>query len=164
MTSATIIRPVAVRGARSATRPALRRLLVTIGVAGSLLIAGVTVRAASQWAATQAPLAVAPVSVENLQAALDQERSRSTDLQRQLSALQSSTGQLSSALLEAQSRAGEDQSTAVQLRASLAAAQAKLSTLQASLASAAKQAARSRSTNTMVTTPPVGGGGEPNDN
>jgi peptidoglycan hydrolase CwlO-like protein len=165
MTSATITRPAAAghaREAKAAARPAVRRLLVTIGVAGSLLIAGVTVRAASQWAAIQAPLTVAPVSVESVQAALDQERTRSADLQRQLAALQASTSQLSSALSEAQARVGTDQTTAEDLRASLAAAQDKLTKLQASLAAAAKQSTRSGST-TTVTSGSSGGGGEPYD-
>ncbi|HYK95449.1 MAG TPA: hypothetical protein VE011_06245 [Candidatus Dormibacteraeota bacterium] len=168
MTSATIIRPAAAghtrearAAARATGRPAVRRLLVTIGVAGSLLIAGVTVRAASQWAAVQAPLTVAPVSVESVQAALDQERTRSADLERQLAALQSSTAQLSSALSEAQARVGNDQSTAEGLRASLVAAQAKLGKLQASLAAAAKQSVRSGSTTTVMSGS-SGGGGEPN--
>jgi septal ring factor EnvC (AmiA/AmiB activator) len=133
-------RAAASRGAGITTRPLVRRFLVTLGVAGSLLLAGATVRAASLWAAAQAPLTVAPQSVESVQAALDAERSRSVDLQLQLSALQSSTSQLSSALLEAQSRMGADQASAQQLRTSLAAAQDKLTKLEASLAAAAKHA------------------------
>src|SRR5512147_338989 len=96
-------------GGRISSRPTFRRLLVTIGVAGSLLVAGATIRAASLWAATQAQLTVAPVSVESVQKALEQERSRSADLQAQLSALESSTAQLNAALAEAQARAGTDQ-------------------------------------------------------
>jgi len=160
MTSATVTRPVAIREVGATNRRAFRRLLVTLGVAGSLLLAGMTVRAASLWTATQAPLSVAPVSVESLQSALDQERARSADLQRQLASLQSSTGQLSSALSEAQARAGQDQSTAEQLRASLAAAQDKLTKLQASLAAAAKQSTRSGGTTGTTTST---GGGEPYD-
>jgi len=159
MTSATISRPAAADSRRGvATRPTFRRLLVTLGVAGSLLLAGATIRAASLWAATQAPLTIAPVSVESVQAALDQERARSADLQRQLSALQPSTAQLSSALDAAQTRAGTDQATAEELRASLSAAQDRLTKLEASLAAAAKQATRSGSTTTTTTR---AGGGEP---
>jgi TolA-binding protein len=169
MTSATITRPATARGAHVAARPAFRRLLVTIGVAGSLLIAGVTIRAASQWAAIQAPLTVAPVSVESVQRALEAEQSRSAELQAQLAALEGSTSQLSSALAEAQARAGTDQATAEELRTSLTAAQAKLTKLEAALAAAAKKAASTRTTTVSSGTGTSSGGGsddggfEPND-
>jgi hypothetical protein len=149
-------------GGQITNRPTFRRLLVTIGIAGSLLVAGATIRAASLWAANQAPLTVAPVSVESVQRALEQERSRSAELQTQLSALESSTAQLNSALLEAQNRAGTDQTAAEELRASLTAAQDKLTKLEAALAAAAKRAPSTTRT-TTTTTPSGSGGGEPND-
>jgi septal ring factor EnvC (AmiA/AmiB activator) len=168
MTSATITRPAAARGAHGAARPAFRRLLVTIGVAGSLLVAGVTIRAAAQWAAVQAPLTVAPVSVESVQRALEAEQSRSAELQAQLAALQGSTSELSSALAEAQARADTDQATAEELRASLTAAQDKLTKLEAALAAAAKKAATTRTTTVSSGSGTRAGGSddggfEPND-
>lgn len=128
--------------ARTAPRPTLRRLLVTLGVAASLIAAGATVRAASLWAAGQAPLTVAPVSVESVRMALAQEKSRSAMLEDQIAELQASAAELSSALQAAGDRLLTDQATADELRASLAAAQDKLAKLEAALAAQAKAAAR----------------------
>lgn len=135
--------------------PSFRRLLVTIGVAGSLLVAGLTIRAASLWAASQAPLSVAPVSVESVQQALEQERSRSAALEAQLRELESSTTDLTGALQAAQDRVGADAQTAEDLRASLTAAQDKLAKLEAALKAAAR-----RSTTTVRATTSSGSGGE----
>ena len=167
MTSATLpqthaARPAASRRAGITARPAVRRFLVTLGVAGSLLLAGATVRAASLWAATQAPLTVAPASVESVQAALDAERARSAALTSQLQALQASASELSSALVAAQSQVGTDQATADQLRASLTAAQDKLAKLEASITAAARQPARSGGS-AGSSTSGSSGGGEPYD-
>lgn len=122
-------------GARAATapRPTLRRLLVTAGVAGSLIVAGATVRAASQWASTQAPLDVAPVSVESVESALALEKSRAAVLEDQIANLHASAAGLQTALEAAQSRLVTDEATADELRASLAAAQEKLAKLEAAL-------------------------------
>ena len=46
---------------------ALRRIAVVAGLAVAMLAAGGTVLAAAQWAATEAPLAVAPVTGDALQ-------------------------------------------------------------------------------------------------
>jgi septal ring factor EnvC (AmiA/AmiB activator) len=117
----------------------LRRLLVTLGIAGSLVAAGITIRAASIWAATEAPLTVAPVSVESVQDALGQERARSAVLEAQLADLASSAADLRAALEAAQGQVVADQATADDLRASLVAAQTKLSTVQAALREAARR-------------------------
>ena len=141
------------------SNPSLRRLLVTIGVAGSLLMAGMTIRAASLWAADQAPLSVAPVSVASVQQALDQERSRSAALEAQLHELESSTTDLTAALQAAKDRVGADELTAEDLRASLTAAQDKLTKLEAALKAAA--AKRSVTSSRPRPAPPAGrGGGE----
>jgi septal ring factor EnvC (AmiA/AmiB activator) len=116
---------------------AFRRLLVTIGIAASLALAGVTIRAASSWAAAEAPLTIAPVSVESVQGALDQERARSAALEAQLASLGASATDLRAALEAAQSQVTTDRTTADQLRASLDAAQHKLASLQAALRAAA---------------------------
>jgi len=121
----------------------LRRTLITVGIAASLLAAGLTIRAASIWAATSAPLSIAPASMTSIQDALDQERARSAGLQQQLADLESSAAQLRGALDAANAQAGVDQTTADDLRASLSAAQQKLSKLEASLRAARAAAARS---------------------
>ena len=145
--------------ARTAPRTTFRRLLVTLGVAASLLVAGFTVRAASMWAASEAPLTVAPVSVESVEMALAQEKSRSAILEDQIAALQSSAADLTGALDAAGNQLATDQATADELRASLAAAQDKLAKLEAALAAQAKAAARARTTTTTTSS----GSGERDD-
>jgi len=145
--------------------PELRRVAVIFGVVASLAFAGATIRAASMWTSSQAPLSVAPASVESVQRALEQERARSQALEAQLATLQSTTGELSAALAAARDRLGTDQSTADGLRASLDAAQAKLAKLEAALKAAA---ARPRTISTSASggagsTGVAAGGGEPND-
>lgn len=140
------------------SNPSLRRLLVTMGVAGSLLVAGLTIRAASLWAADQAPLTVAPVSVDSVQQALEQERSRSAALEAQLKELESSGADLTTALQAAQDRVGADEQTATDLRASLTAAQDKLAKLEAALKAAAAKGQTTTTTRTTSST--SSGGGE----
>jgi septal ring factor EnvC (AmiA/AmiB activator) len=118
------------------TLPAVRRSMITLGVILSLFAAGATVRAASEWAASSAPLNVAPASVESLQQALQQEQARSAALEAELTQLRQAAADLSSGLATAQDRASTDQATAESLRQSLDAAQAKLAKLQAALAKA----------------------------
>jgi septal ring factor EnvC (AmiA/AmiB activator) len=138
-------------------RPTLRRLLVTIGVVASLVAAGATIRAASLWAATQAPLNIAPVSVDSVRQALAQEKSRSAVLEDQISGLQSNAADLESALQSARDQLVTDQTTADQLRASLAAAQAKLATLEAALAKQAKSTSGTTSGSTSGSSGTSGG-------
>jgi len=76
----------------------VRRVIVTLGIVGSLAAAGLTVRAAALWAATAAPLEVAPVSVASVQDALAQERARSAALEAQLASLEASATELQAAL------------------------------------------------------------------
>ena len=118
---------------------AFRRTLVTLGVAGTLLGAGLTIRAAASWASTEAPLDVAPVSVASVQDALALERARSDALAAQLRSLESSTADLAKALEAAQSQVGADALTATDLRAALTAAQKKLAKLEASLKAASSR-------------------------
>jgi chromosome segregation ATPase len=134
------------------SNPPLRRLLVTLAIAGALIIAGVTVRAASSWAATRAPLSVAPVSLDSVQLALEQERARSAALEAQLRELESSAGDLTAALQAARDRVGADEATAEDLRTSLTAAQDRLAKLEAALKAAAAKQATSTTTSTRATT------------
>lgn len=147
--------------ARTAPRPTIRRLIVTVGVVASLIAAGATVRAASLWASSKAPLTVAPVSVESVEMALAQEKSRSAVLEDQIASLQASAADLQGALQTAKGRLATDEAAAGELRTSLATAQDKLAKLEAALAAAAK--ARTRSTSG---TSSVGGGTDdgPGDN
>ena len=144
---------------RTAPRPTLRRFLVTLGVVASLIAAGATVRAASLWAASQAPLTVAPVSVDSVRQALAQEKSRSAILEDQIATLEASAAGLQTALQSAKDRLVTDEATAEELRASLAAAQDKLAKLEAALAAQAKAAARTTTRSTSGT----GGSGESDD-
>ena len=138
----------------------LRRLLVTIGVAGSLLVAGLTIRTASLWAASQAPLSVAPVSVESLQLTLEQDRSRSSALEAQLKELEASTTDLVAALEAAQGQVGADEQIAEDLRGSLKAAQDKLAKLEAALKAAAAKRATVTTRTTTTTSPSHGDSGD----
>jgi chromosome segregation ATPase len=128
-------------------KPAFRRLAVTAGLAVAVLAAAGTILAASQWAATEAALAVAPVTIQSVQQALDQERARSAALEQQLAALEGGSEDLSTALAAAQAQLTTDAATATDLRAALEAAQAKLAKLEAAL----KAAAEARTTITTST-------------
>jgi septal ring factor EnvC (AmiA/AmiB activator) len=145
------------------SNPGIRRLFVVLAVTGSLLVAGFTVRAASLWAASQAPLTVAPVSVSSVQQALEAERGRSAALETQLKTLESSTSDLTAALAAAQAQVGADEQTATELRASLAAAQARLVKLEASLKAAAARATTRSTTSTGTTSGTTSGGGDDDD-
>ena len=114
-----------------------RRAAITLGVIAAVLLAGFTVRAAALWAATNAPLSVAPDSLDSLAGALEQERTRSAALVSQLTDLQRSGADLQAALQAAQARLGEDQATAEGLRDDLAAAEAKLKKVEDALRAAA---------------------------
>ena len=134
----------------------LRRLLVALGIMGSLVAAGLTIRAASLWTAADAPLSIAPVSVTSVQNALDQERARTASLEAQLATLGSSSGDLNAALEAARQQVVTDRTTADELRTSLAAAQQKLATLEAALGAAARQ--RTSATGTGTRASGAGGG------
>ena len=149
--------------ARTAPRPTFRRLLVTLGVVASLIAAGATIRAASLWAASQAPLTVAPVSVDSVRQALAQEKSRSAVLEDQIAGLQASAIDLQGALQTARERLATDAATADELRASLAAAQDKLAKLEAALAAQAKAAARTTTRSTSGTSGSSGSGESDDD-
>jgi len=150
----------ATSSSRLAVQPTtVRRTAVALGVALSLLLAAVTVRAAAGWAASSAPLSEAPASLSSIEAALAGERTRSAALQAQIDGLRASSDQLTSALGAANDRLTLDQTTADGLRTSLAAAQQKLATLEAALKSAARQG----SGGTTIQATGTGGGAEPGD-
>ena len=86
----------------------IRRILTVIGVAAALLVGFGAIRASAAWTATTAPLTVAPVSAETLQARLTDESARSADLVDRLAALTTHAEELSAALAAAQDRIGSD--------------------------------------------------------
>ena len=147
--------------------PVIRRTVVTVGLAVAILGAGGTILAASQWTASEAPLAVAPVSIESILKALDQERARSAGLEQQLATLERASGDLSGALQAAQDQLTLDATTATDLRAALTAAQNRLTKLEAALKAAAKARAAARVSTTRASSggTPVtdDGGGERDD-
>jgi len=142
-----------------------RRGVIVLGVAASLLLGAVSIRAAATWTAASAPLAVSPTSAGSLADQLDQEQARSKALQAQLDELASRTSDLSTALAAAQERISTDASTAKQLRTRLASAQQKLAVLTTSIQRS--QAAAAAAAATPATTAPVaipaGGGSHGGD-
>jgi septal ring factor EnvC (AmiA/AmiB activator) len=118
------------------TSPAVRRTLTALGVALSLVLGLVTIRAAGAWTAASAPLAVTPATAAEVRATLEQERARSASLQEQLDRLTTSTTELEAALAAAEARITQDGTDADALRASLVAARDRLAQLEASLLAA----------------------------
>jgi chromosome segregation ATPase len=121
----------------------LRRGLVTAGVAGSLVLGAVTVRAAAEWTAASAPLTVAPESVDSLKARLAAEHEHSVALQDQIDQMRTDAAGLATALDAAGTRISDDATLAASLKERLAAAQARLKALEQSIARA-NAAARAR--------------------
>ena len=143
----------------------LRRPLVVLGVMVSLFVGVATIRAAAEWTAASAPLAVKPPSIESLQSALTAEQSRSADLQAQLDQLTTGSTELVAALETARGRIATDATQAGDLQTSLKAAKTKLSALERSIRQAqAAAAARPRTTTAPAPAatpqPPTHGGGD----
>ena len=111
----------------------IRRTVVVVGVAASLLLGVVSIRAAAAWTAASAPLEAAPVSVASVTDQLAREQARSAELQAQLDDLVARSTELTQVLEAAQARIATDASTAKGMRARLAAAEKKLAILTASL-------------------------------
>jgi septal ring factor EnvC (AmiA/AmiB activator) len=135
-------------------KPVVRRPLVILGVVLTLFAAAATVRAAADWAAASAPLANPPASIGSMQAALEQERARSTALQGQLDSLKASSADLAAALSAATDRLATDATTADGLRQSLTDAQTKLAKLEAALGSS--HTVTTRTTSGTTAPAPVG--------
>lgn len=133
----------------------IRRNLVVAGVVASLVLGGATVRAAALWTAASAPLEQPPAALSSIKHALEEERSRSAALERQLTDLTKASEDLSAALSAAQAQVNTDSSTAEVLRASLATAQAKLVQLEATLKAAESAHAATRAPGGTTLTAPV---------
>lgn len=119
----------------------VRRALTAFGVALSLVLGVVTIRAAGAWTAASAPLTTIPATAGDVRAALEQERARSAALSDQLDRLTTSTSDLEAALAAAEARIAQDAADGDALRASLAAARDRLAQLEASLQAARNAAA-----------------------
>lgn len=119
----------------------VRRAVTAGGVALSLVLGVVTIRAAGAWTAASAPLTTVPATAGDVRAALEQERARSAALGDQLDRLTTSTTDLETALAAAEARIAQDAADADALRASLAAARARLAQLEASIQTARSAAA-----------------------
>ena len=119
----------------------LRRTAVIMAVVGSLVLGAATIRAASQWTATEAPLAAPPVTVESLTAQLAAERGRASGLAVRLEAMAGNTVELQAALGAANAQILEDTATAKDLTDRIAAAKKKLAALNRKIAATARQAA-----------------------
>jgi chromosome segregation ATPase len=120
----------------------VRRFVTVVGVVAVLALGVGSIRAAAAWTAASAPLTVAPVSVESLEASLADERARSAALVAQLSALDDRSRVLASALESANARIEGDASHADDLSKELAAATRKLEKLEAAISKARAALAR----------------------
>ena len=109
----------------STNRLALRRLATAAGVVAVMALGFGSIQAASAWTAASAPLTVAPVSVQEVQADLADERARSQALTEQLHELDARSQDLETALTEANDRIATDTTHATDLEKQLAAAAAK---------------------------------------
>jgi chemotaxis protein MotB len=136
----------------------LRRAAVIVGIAGSIVLGAATVRAAGEWTASAAPMAVAPDSAESLLARLSDADARAGALQDQLDALRGNGADLAAALDTAQARIKTDADAATALRNRLASAKTRLATLEASLARARAAAARQQTRAPAPTARPASGG------
>src|SRR6187401_3464738 len=99
----------------STNRLALRRLATAAGVVAVMALGFGSIQAASAWTAASAPLTVAPVSVQEVQADLADERARSQALTEQLHELDARSQDLETALTQANDRIATDTSHATDL-------------------------------------------------
>ena len=110
-----------------------RRTAVATAVVGSVAAGAVTIRAAGDWAASNAP-AAAPVSADAVTQQLAAEKARSDDLQARLQNVTAQTTDLAVALEAATAKIGTDGKAAQALQKELKAAQKKLADLKAKMA------------------------------
>lgn len=111
----------------------LRRPIVMLGVALSLVAGMATIQAAAAWTAASSPLADKPPSVEALEASLAFEQARSADLLTRLEELTAGSADLAAALDTARDQIAADAVHAMELQASLDAAKSRLAALERSI-------------------------------
>ena len=117
-------------------RRLLRRAVVLTATFAVIGIAVGTVKVAADWRAASAPLDVAPVGMDTINAQLVAETDRAGVLSDQVGSAADQIATLKAALLEASDHISSDAQTAAQLREQLAAATSKLDTLQGQLKAA----------------------------
>jgi septal ring factor EnvC (AmiA/AmiB activator) len=113
-----------------------RRAIVlgaTIAVVGMAIG---TVRVAADWRAADAPLDVAPVGLDTINAQLVSEQERTGALTDEIGSVATQIADLQAALTAANGQVAGDTDSAESLQAALAAAQRKLKTLQGQLEAA----------------------------
>ena len=147
----------------SATAVFVRRSTTLIAVILIVALGFLAIRVAAAWTANAAPLEVAPVSVETLNAQLDAERSRSAQLSSELQRLTSQSVDLNTALEAARTQIAQDADHAAKLSKDLASAKKKLRSLEKSIRAArlalAKQPTVTVTTVATTRTATTSGGG-----
>lgn len=143
-------------------RLAVRRSVIVVAVALSLVVGVAAVRAAAVWTAASAPLTDTPVSASTLSQRLLDEQARSSSLEDQLTALTGQTQDLTAALSAAQAQIGKDAGTAKDLRDQLAQAKKRLAALNQAIhtASAASTSSGSGSSTSSGGGAPSGSGSD----
>ena len=112
----------------------LRRALLVLVAAGSLVVGGVVIRIAGDYTATAAPLTERPVSAEQITAEIDAERAAARTLRGRLTDVGDQITDLRGALDAMHERTGAEADAATRLAAELDAAEAKLAELERTLA------------------------------
>ena len=115
-----------------------RRTLTVIAVVASLIVGFGAIRASAAWTAAAAPLTVAPVTADALQARLAEESVRSAALLDRLTSLTTHADELAAALAAAQARIDADATHAAELAKDLATARQKLAALEKSIRQATR--------------------------
>lgn len=104
----------------------VRRSVVVLGVAASLLLGLTSIRVAADLAAAAAPPPAPPISLQTLKDQLTAEQDRAAGLQQQLEDLLDVTDQLTAVLDATQVQVADDGLTAAELQDRLKAAKSKL--------------------------------------
>ena len=112
----------------------VRRALLVLVAAGSLVAGGVVIRIAGDYTATAAPLTERPATAEQLTAEIDAERAAARALRDRLADVGGQINDLRGALGAMDERTGAEAEAAVRLAAELDAAEAKLAELERTLA------------------------------
>jgi septal ring factor EnvC (AmiA/AmiB activator) len=148
----------------------LRRGLVLGASIAVIAAAAGTVKVAADWRAADAPMDVAPVGVETINAQLVSETDRARVLAEEIDAVAAQIADLRSAVASADQQVTDDTEGAKALEVELAAAAKKLETLEGQLRAANERlsalnraAARQAAANAAARSSSSGSGGESED-
>ena len=139
----------------------VRRSTTANAVILAIVIGALSIEAAAAAVRASAPPVGPAVTVQSIEAQLEQERTRSQALRGQLRQLTDQSTTLAASLVVANDQVVTDTATATTLRADLARAKRQLAKLQRQMAASA--AAAARQSRTTTTSPSSGGqreGGE----